>query len=140
MINGNYILVKAPDNYTGKKYRGKYCYEHQLVWWENTGEITKDNEVIHHINDNKHDNRIENLQRMTVDAHNKLHGVTTMCELICPSCGRKFNKPKRNTFLILPSKITFCSRKCIGDFNYRTATQEKIDNAIKINLVRVYYS
>ena len=31
MKSGNYILIKAPDNYPGKKYRGKYCYEHHYV-------------------------------------------------------------------------------------------------------------
>lgn len=31
MKNGDYILVIAPDWYRGKRYRGKYCYEHHLV-------------------------------------------------------------------------------------------------------------
>ena len=33
MINGDYILVVAPDDYPGVRYREKYCYEHYLVYW-----------------------------------------------------------------------------------------------------------
>ena len=33
MKNGKYILVKAPANYLGKKYRNKYVYEHILNYW-----------------------------------------------------------------------------------------------------------
>lgn len=34
---GPYILIIPPPEYPGKKYRGRYAYEHHVVWWENTG-------------------------------------------------------------------------------------------------------
>ena len=43
MKNGDYILVKAPTNYPGKKYRNKYCYEHHLVYWQHYGIIPNNN-------------------------------------------------------------------------------------------------
>jgi len=61
MINGDYILIKPPVEYPGKRYRGKYVYEHHVIWWMNTGEILKDKEIIHHINHDKHDNSIESM-------------------------------------------------------------------------------
>ena len=52
MINGNYEFITAPENYPGKKYRDKYCYEHVFVWWQNTGTIAGKGNVIQHINGN----------------------------------------------------------------------------------------
>lgn len=73
MKNGKYIIVIAPESYTMKKYRGRYCYEHHLVWWEHNGNIDKD-EVIHHKNGDKHDNRIENLCVLSRSEHASEHG------------------------------------------------------------------
>ena len=49
-----YKFVKAPENYPGKIYQfGNRILEHHLVWWENTGELVEDGEIIHHKNENK---------------------------------------------------------------------------------------
>ena len=45
MINGDYILVVAPPDYPGVKYRGRYCYEHRLVWWKEHNFLPKDDEI-----------------------------------------------------------------------------------------------
>lgn len=73
MRNGPYILVGAPEDYPGPKYRGRYCYEHHLVWWENGGQLPRVGELIHHVNHDKTDNQYENLELMTVSAHTRQH-------------------------------------------------------------------
>lgn len=139
MKNGDYVLVIAPEEYVGMLYRGRYVYEHHLVWWENTGDLVGDGEVVHHINDDKRDNRFVNLQRMTVAEHNKLHGSgITMCELLCPECGKIFFRERRRTFLAQKSEISFCSRKCIGYFAFSSASRDKIKEAKKINLIQIF--
>lgn len=73
MKNGKYILVVAPTNYPGKKYRGKYCYEHHLVYWKHYNIIPVTGEVVHHINENTTDNRIENLVLISKKDHDNKH-------------------------------------------------------------------
>ena len=57
-----------------KKANGKPCsiLVHRKVWIDNNGEIPK-GFVIHHINGNKKDNRIENLQCISRREHRFLH-------------------------------------------------------------------
>jgi hypothetical protein len=53
-----YIEVKRPDIATTKS---GYMKEHRAVWIDNHGSIP-DGAVIHHINGDRSDNRIENLE------------------------------------------------------------------------------
>lgn len=113
--NGSYTLVVAPDEYPGKRYRGKYCYEHHLVYWQNTGVVPKNGEVVHHINEDKRDNKFENLELKTEGRHNGDHGHARKREvwLKCPTCNK-------DVLARRPSKVQqFCSRKCIGVLIHR---------------------
>ena len=52
---------------------GRRVYVHRKVMEDYLGWKLKPNEVIHHINHNKTDNRIENLQILTRSEHIKIH-------------------------------------------------------------------
>jgi hypothetical protein len=58
--------------YKGIKINGKKIDEHRYVWEQANGPIPP-KMVIHHKNHNKRDNRIENLELMTYQVHNKEH-------------------------------------------------------------------
>ena len=73
MKNGPYELVVAPDGYPGKRYRGRYVYEHVLVWWANTGELPSPGKVVHHKNGKQRDNRFRNLELKTRAIHTREH-------------------------------------------------------------------
>ena len=65
-----YVLVLCPDH-PHKKHRN-YVYEHRLVMEKHLGRFLQTDEVVHHINGNKQDNRIENLQLFANDSeHHK---------------------------------------------------------------------
>lgn len=50
-----------------------YIREHRLVMEQKIGRVLEKNEVVHHKNHNTLDNRIENLELMTVSEHCRLH-------------------------------------------------------------------
>lgn len=50
-----------------------YVLEHRLIMAEYLGRLLNDDEVVHHINEVKDDNRIENLTIMTRGEHTTLH-------------------------------------------------------------------
>jgi intracellular sulfur oxidation DsrE/DsrF family protein len=93
MKNGEYELVIAPSEYPGKRYRDKYCYEHHLIWWQNTGEVLSQGEVIHHKDHNKRHNDFSNLEKTTVESHVASHrkdDLPLMVEIVCNQCGISF--------------------------------------------------
>lgn len=66
-----YISVYCPDNNRANKEG--YVMEHILVMQEHINRVLKDDEVVHHKNKIKNDNRIENLELMTFREHARLH-------------------------------------------------------------------
>ena len=54
----------APSGYRSVCAQGTACYAHRVVWEMHNGQIA-DNMEIHHINGNRDDNRIENLEMVT---------------------------------------------------------------------------
>ena len=74
-------------------------------------------EIVHHINGNHSDNRIENLQVMTQSEHSILHnsnGVKFIW-LQCAFCNKSFTRKKTKQEWLLrtyPHKKDYCCRKC----------------------------
>lgn len=66
-----YIKVYFPDHPKSDK-RG-FILEHDLIMECNIGRHLEKNEIVHHKNGIKTDNRIKNLQLMTRSEHTKLH-------------------------------------------------------------------
>ena len=116
MKNGPYELVCAPDGYPGKRYRDRYCYEHHLVWWQNTGEILEENEVLHHVDGNKRHNIFTNLVKLFRATHASQHAPAPAPSdsLVCAACGMVFLREHKQQ--LKGYKRTFCNRACMGKF------------------------
>ena len=74
-------------------------------------------EQVDHINGDKMDDRIENLQKISKEYNNlKDRKGKTMVELTCPVCGEKFLYESRN---LSTHPNPCCSRRCGGIKAYR---------------------
>lgn len=80
-MSGKYHRLSLGKDENGKRI---FIDEHRFVMEQYLGRKLERNEIVHHINGNKSDNRIENLQIMTLSEHSKKHMT-----------GRKFNKKQR---------------------------------------------
>jgi len=61
------------DGYVIINIEGKQVKAHRYIMEQVLGRKLRRDEVVHHINGNRQDNRVENLQVMTIGEHNKLH-------------------------------------------------------------------
>jgi hypothetical protein len=69
---GKFIYTTGKGIYKRINKNGKNLMLHRHIWEQNFG-IIPEGHIIHHINKNKLDNRIENLMLLDIKTHNKIH-------------------------------------------------------------------
>lgn len=113
------IYIKRPRG--GHYFCGSHSI-HRDVWCWYYGEIPKDY-VIHHIDGNKSNNNLANLQLMSNAAHTALH-FSRKTLAVCEICGRTFltsqNKPR-----------TTCSAKCYDKKRYNAGLSKNPNRAFE---------
>lgn len=75
---GGYVLVYCPDHPAAHR-KHKVVREHRLVMEQHIGRLLEPHEVVHHINGDKQDNRIENLQLFASNAEHLAETLRGKC-------------------------------------------------------------
>ena len=81
--NRGYILVllRPDDFFFIMADKNGYCPEHRLIMAQSLGRCLLKSEQVHHINSIKHDNRIENLELISLSNHNLRTKFCKNCEI-----------------------------------------------------------
>lgn len=139
----NYAVVKNHPFAT----KNGYVLEHRIIMENHLNRVLNPNEVVHHINGSKKDNRLENLQLMKAGEHASMHGIQQghiLVEVKCPQCKKLFVIRRNQTFYSKKQgNCNCCSRSCRGKF-YRKIQQHgithEVELAISENIVREFSS
>lgn len=109
-------MIPAPPGYQGKTYiKGIYVYEHRFLMEQKVGRLLSTNEVVHHINGNKLDNRIKNMQLKSRGGHTSHHSKPKKTlNLKCSFCRKDFIIELRNYKVKIKQgqRDFYCSRSC----------------------------
>ena len=123
--NNGYRLIKA--NVDGK---WKLALEHRVIMATHLRRPLERYEVVHHINHDKLDNRIENLQLLTKTAHDAMHplphgfggggshpawnkGTAAVGDAMCSNCGVSFQRlQKYLTQTLKRERGIVCGKHC----------------------------
>lgn len=141
---GDYLYALVPE-YPNCTKNG-YVLLHRVIMENHLGRLLNTNEIVHHIDENKKNNLIENLQVMTKEEHNKYHGSKQgrlMVKLKCPICKKEFEIEKRKSFFIKPVKYpcTCCCNRCRGilyRFIQMNGLTKQVKDAISENFLSEY--
>jgi uncharacterized protein (DUF1330 family) len=100
-----YVLILSP-NHPNKDFKG-YVREHRLVMERYLGRYLSPKEIVHHINEIKSDNRIENLELFkTSSEHYQFHNTPEfrmkMSKIV------KESKRRKKLLLSLPTQENSC--------------------------------
>lgn len=84
ITTGGYRYVMKPDHPQATK--SGYVMEHRLIMEKHLKRILGKDEDVHHINGNKTDNRLENLQLLTHAKHAQVTNMIDMSHRRCALC------------------------------------------------------
>ena len=117
---GGYVYCRTEPPHPRRNSKGLYPL-HRVLMENKLGRQLGSDEVVHHEDENKNNNKISNLEVKTRSRHARDHArVTPLIECVCEQCGKVFMlKPHRKRLRESQNKtgMLFCSRSCGGKFS-----------------------
>ncbi len=101
------------DGYVAVRVGDGYCLEHRVIMESHLGRKLGPREHVHHRNGIRHDNRLANLEVLTISDHARKHcrGVqpSRWVRCKCLACGAAL---QRLGCIVAKHPHTFCNRSC----------------------------
>ena len=116
---GDYLYAKIPEHPNANK--NGYVLEHRVVMENKLGRLLFENEQVHHIDKNRHNNKPDNLEVMLEGKHQRFHSTKYpeghYVKIKCTKCGKEIIRDYNQRKEVKKTKNNFCSRRCNGLFN-----------------------
>ena len=105
-----------------------YCHD----WFEGC--------VVHHKDNNQHNNNVENLECFLLSDHSRMHSERKYYNqiMICPECNKRFvwTAEAQGHYMRRKTKTgPFCSRRCAGKASYKTSAGLQTQNKKQIQCI-----
>jgi hypothetical protein len=118
-------MLPAPKNYQGTIYGNGLIYEHRLIMEYYLDRLLGKDDIVHHKDGDRLNNRLENLELMSRSGHTAHHSPDPETViLICDYCGNTFPRRKNKTYK--GYKHNFCSLSHSVKFQMREMYQTTI--------------
>lgn len=110
------------------RINGKDKYIYKVIAEVLIGRPLRKGEVVHHKDEDHHNNDPDNLEVITQSAHIKLHHAKMAAAhkrakgvpdcLVCPACDEEFelSQSQRTDYYVKGQRRFFCSRECYHDY------------------------
>jgi hypothetical protein len=106
------------EGYVRLMVDGRLVGEHRVKMMRKLGRSLRADEVVHHKNGIKDDNRLRNLELLSNEAHAREHALEKAPEwvsLVCPVCEKTFTvQPAKYRYRLKVGQTTHCSKHCAG--------------------------
>lgn len=108
--NNGYVLVFCPDH--PNAWSSGYVYAHRLIVELDRNEFLTGEEIVHHMDENRTNNSLANLNVETQSEHARQHhaGTAVAVQLQCWYCNNIFEREARQ--MHGTNKRVFCKRSC----------------------------
>lgn len=110
--NRGRFRVYRPDY--PRAYALGYALRAHVVWWLAHGEVHPQGTNLHHRNENRTDDRIENLEVLSHGEHTRRHSIGPPMILTCHRCHNRFTREiwRLKSRAREGSRKTYCSPAC----------------------------
>jgi predicted Zn-ribbon and HTH transcriptional regulator len=102
-ITLGYEVIYYPTHPNARKGSG-IVYLHRIIMENHLGRYLESNEIVHHIDKNRSNNILENLELTTAAEHIKHHHPAYLELRMCKKCNKEFKPKKDNQY--------YCCIKC----------------------------
>jgi hypothetical protein len=138
---GNYACIYLPEHPRATMGNGTVVYLHRIIMEQHLGRYLTKDENIHHIDEDPHNNNIDNLCIVSNSEHAKIHysssGINNSNthsirqEIECPTCHKMFT-PRHK-------RLKYCSVECyrVSSRKFNPAKEELEELVCKMPLEKI---